>query len=145
MDFLSVLNQKKHLGIQKRHRQTLRCIQMTIGFLPLDSRPCTYDFPVQLAQQAGAQVIVPPAGYISEYKSPSDTSRNLKWLKEIAPKCDCLIISAEQLIHGGLIQSRNARLTTDEQRKVLAELEEIKKQTPKRSHKAGEGKRRRYF
>ena len=28
---------------------------MIIGFLPLDSRPCTYDFPVQLAKQAGAQ------------------------------------------------------------------------------------------
>ena len=103
---------------------------MTIGFLPLDSRPCTYDFPVQLAHQCGAQIILPPAGYISEYKSPSDTSKNLKWLKQIAPECDCLIISAEQLIHGGLIQSRNARLTIHEQRAILAELEAIKKETP---------------
>lgn len=103
---------------------------MTIGFLPLDSRPCTYDFPVQLAHQAGAKVLLPPAGYISEYRSPSDTLRNLTWLKEIAPKCDCLVISAEQLIHGGLIQSRNARLTADEQRSILAGIEEIKKETP---------------
>lgn len=103
---------------------------MIIGFLPLDSRPCTYDFPVQLALNSGAQVILPPEGYISEYKDPSDTERNLKWLKEIAPKCDALVISAEQLIHGGLIQSRNAKLTVDEQRAVLGEIENIKNASP---------------
>ncbi len=103
---------------------------MMIGFLPLDSRPCTYDFPVQLARQAGAEVILPPKGYISEYKQPSDTKKNIQWLKEIAPRCDYLVISAEQLIHGGLIQSRNARLTEDEQRAILIELENIKKESP---------------
>ncbi len=103
---------------------------MKIGFLPLDSRPCTYDFPVQLARQAGAEVILSPEGYISEYRSQADTARNLKWLNEIAPKCDCLVISAEQLIHGGLIQSRNAHLTEDEQRAALGTLEAIKHETP---------------
>ena len=103
---------------------------MKIGFLPLDSRPCTYDFPVQLAHQAGAEVILPPDGYISEYRQPSDTKKNIKWLKEIAPRCDCLVISSEQLIHGGLIQSRNARLTEDEQRAALGALEAIKHDTP---------------
>ncbi len=103
---------------------------MIIGFLPLDSRPCTYDFPVQLALKPGAQVILPPEGYISEYRDPSDTKRNIKWLKEIAPKCDALVISAEQLIHGGLIQSRNAKMTLDEQRAVLGEIENIKNTSP---------------
>ncbi len=103
---------------------------MIIGFLPLDSRPCTYDFPVQLARQAGAQMILPPEGYISKYRESTDTLRNLNWLKEIAPECDALVVSAEQLIHGGLIQSRSARLTTDQQRAVLSELESIKKASP---------------
>lgn len=103
---------------------------MIIGFLPLDSRPCTYDFPVQLACQAGAKVILPPKGNISKYTEPSDASKNLMWLKEIAPKCDCLVISAEQLIHGGLIQSRNAKLTIEKQRTILGEIENIKKASP---------------
>ncbi len=103
---------------------------MIIGFLPIDSRPCTCDFPVQLAHAAGAQVILPPAGNISKYRETPDISRNIRWLKDIAPKCDCLVISAEQLIHGGLIQSRNASLTADEQRAVLIELEAIKKASP---------------
>ena len=100
---------------------------MIIGFLPLDSRPCTFDFPVQLACQAGAKVILPPKGNIAKYTEPSDASKNLTWLKEIAPKCDCLVISAEQLIHGGLIQSRNAKLTIEKQRTILGEIENIKK------------------
>ena len=104
---------------------------MVIGFLPLDSRPCTYDFPVQLARQSGAQVILPPAGHISEYRAQCDVSKNLRWLKEITPGCDALVISAEQLIHGGLIQSRGARLSADEQRAILDELKHIKKQTPR--------------
>ncbi len=103
---------------------------MIIGLLPIDSRPCTCDFPVQLAHAAGAQVILPPAGNISKYRETPDISRNIRWLKDIAPKCDCLVVSAEQLIHGGLIQSRNASLTADEQRAVLIELEAIKKASP---------------
>ena len=104
---------------------------MIIGFLPLDSRPCTYDFPVQLAKQAGAQVILPPKGYILDYKEQSDTARNLQWLKGIAPHCDALVISAEQLLHGGLIQSRKSRMSADDQLAVLLELERIKQTTPR--------------
>ena len=103
---------------------------MIIGFLPLDSRPCTYDFPVQLAKQAGAQVILPPKGFIAEYKDVSDTARNLQWLKEIAPQCDALVISAEQLLHGGLIPSRKARMSADDQLAILQEIERIKKASP---------------
>ncbi|MBQ2433034.1 MAG: DUF4127 family protein, partial [Clostridia bacterium] len=50
---------------------------MIIGFLPLDSRPCTFDFPIQLAHEAGAQVIFPPEGYVSKYRETPDISRNL--------------------------------------------------------------------
>ncbi|MBQ1256031.1 MAG: DUF4127 family protein, partial [Clostridia bacterium] len=103
---------------------------MIIGFLPLDSRPCTCDFPLQLSQQADVKIIVPPEGYISKYRETPDISRNLRWLKEIAPKCDCLVISAEQLIHGGLIQSRSANLSLDGQRAILSGLENIKAASP---------------
>ena len=103
---------------------------MIIGFLPLDSRPCTCDFPIQLAQQADVKIIVPPEGYVSKYRETPDISRNLHWLNTIAPKCDCLVVSAEQLIHGGLIQSRNASLTADQQHAILGGLEAIKKASP---------------
>lgn len=103
---------------------------MIIGFLPLDSRPCTYDFPVQLARQAGAQVVLPPEGFLADYMDVSDTQRNLQWLKETAPQCDALVISVEQLLHGGLIPSRKARMTLDAQLALLQEIWQIKKKSP---------------
>lgn len=104
---------------------------ITIGFLPLDSRPCTYDFPVQLAKQAGAEVLLPPKGYIAEYHDLPDTARNLQWLKTVAPQCDALVISAEQLLHGGLIQSRKARISAEQQLAILQGLEQIKTENPR--------------
>ena len=58
---------------------------MTVGFLPLDTRPCTYDLPVQLARQSGAQVLLPPQGLVAPYKQASDTAALARWLEETAP------------------------------------------------------------
>lgn len=103
---------------------------MVIGFLPLDSRPCTYDFPVQLARQSGARVLLPPKGSISFYDDPVYPEKNRKWLREIAPDCDALVISAEQFLHGGLIASRKTRMSQEEQFAALAEIKTIKKENP---------------
>ena len=71
---------------------------MTVAFLPLDTRPCTYDLPVQLARQSGAQVLLPPQGLVAPYKQASDTAALARWLEETAPGCDALVVSAEQLL-----------------------------------------------
>lgn len=103
---------------------------MIVGFLPLDSRPCTYDIPVQLARQAGAEVLLPPEELMGNYKNGSDVNAIASWLRRTAPKCDALVVSAEQLIHGGLIQSRQMSAGVDEQIRRLNVLREISQEVP---------------
>lgn len=100
---------------------------MVIGFLPLDTRPCTYDMPVQLARQAGAKVLFPPREKMGFYKTGSDFETVAGWLEETAPACDALVISVEQLLYGGLIQSRQAQTELElllERLQILRRLKE---------------------
>ena len=103
---------------------------MIIGFLPLDTRPCTYDLPVQLARQAGATVRLPPQGMMRHYKTGSDTRALSRWLEETAPKCDAFVISVEQLLYGGLIQSRQALVEPDLLMERLQVLRRVREKTP---------------
>lgn len=102
----------------------------TIGFIPLDTRPCTYDFPVQLARQAGAEVMLPPAGLMAHYKTGSDIHALARWIEKAAPQCDAFVISVEQLLHGGLIQSRQAAAGLDRLLERLQTIRLIKDRTP---------------
>lgn len=103
---------------------------MVIGFLPLDTRPCTYDMPVQLARQAGARVLVPAREMMGFYKKGSDTGTVAGWLEETAAGCDALVVSAEQLLYGGLLQSRQAETELQELLERLQTLRRIKEKTP---------------
>lgn len=103
---------------------------MTVAFLPLDTRPCTYDLPVQLARQSGAEVLLPPNGMVAAYKQASDTAALARWLEETAPGCDALVVSAEQLLQGGLIPSRQARVSAARQCETLEVLKRIRRKTP---------------
>ena len=103
---------------------------MIVGFLPLDTRPCTYDMPVQLARQAGAKVLLPPEEWMGTYKNGSDVDAIASWLRRAAPTCDALVVSAEQLLHGGLIQSRQKSAGSDELIRRLNVLREISQGVP---------------
>ncbi|VYU63004.1 Uncharacterised protein [uncultured Clostridium sp.] len=103
---------------------------MKIGFLPLDTRPCTYDMPVQLARQARAEILLPPQGIMAHYKDESDTAALTVWLEQIASECDALVVSVEQLLYGGLIQSRQTLVGLEERMKRLQVLSRIKRKNP---------------
>ena len=103
---------------------------MTIGFLPLDTRPCTYDLPVQLARQSGARVLLPPKGLLACYKNASDTAALARWLEAAAPACDALVVSAEQLLQGGLIPSRQAKVSAERQCETLQVLARVRRKKP---------------
>ena len=80
---------------------------MKLVILPLDSRPCTYDFPVQLAQGGGLEPCVPPLELMDWYRRPSDFRKISAWLEESCPGADALICSMDQLAYGGLLASRS--------------------------------------
>lgn len=84
-----------------------------IAFLPLDNRPVSYLLPKQIADFSGASLILPERKYLGDLKHGSDLNYIEKWLKELS-NIDSLVISLDNFIYGGLVQSRKHNFTLEE-------------------------------
>lgn len=103
---------------------------MKLAILPLDSRPCTYDFPRQLAQNCGVEVAQPPRAIMDFFKTPSRFEDIRAWLLETAPGNDALLLAADQLVYGGLLASRGAGVEEAEGLRRLDTLAALKAACP---------------
>ncbi len=103
---------------------------MKIAVLPLDSRPCTSLFAPQLCKLAGAEVFTPPREILGFFKQPSDQAKIIAWLEGIAPHADVLVVCIEQLLYGGLIQSRTNERGEESCLRILDVLRKIKMRHP---------------
>ena len=83
-------------------------MQMKIGLIPLDDRPPCRLFPVELGAVAGIEVEVPPKALMG------DEEGLIGWVKTARAGWDLLIFSADQIAYGGLVASRELKLSTDE-------------------------------
>lgn len=98
--------------------------------LPLDSRPCTYDFPYQLISCWQGTIVRPPRKMMDHHTTPSQTSIIRKWLFDQTQDADTLVVSIEQLLHGGLIASRKVKKTKNQCMQELEILRQIKTSNP---------------
>jgi hypothetical protein len=104
---------------------------MKTGLLPVDSRPCTYDFPRQLAAAAGRSLLEPPREIMDHFREPSRYETIAGWLAGAAETCDTLVVSVEQLVYGGLIASRQRGPDAETARSRLGILEDLKARHPR--------------
>lgn len=100
----------------------------TIGFLPLDTRPCCMDIPLELASISGVDVLAPKQEELTYFKDEPNTEFAKTWLRDNAPSCDALVVSMEQLVYGGLIQSRNGSKDTAARDHALELLRSLKRE-----------------
>jgi len=105
-------------------------MNMRIGILPLDSRPCTGIFPQTLATFAKVECLAPPPELMDYFLQSADCEGLIKWLIEIAPTCDALVIACEMLAYGGFIAARAHRCDTETSLKRVKALEQIKADNP---------------
>lgn len=103
---------------------------MRVSLLPLDSRPCTYMFPVKLSALSGVEINVPPLEIMDNFKEPSDNSKIKDWVKQQASLCDTFVLSIEQFIYGGLIASRSMNISERECIERLELIRNLKKNYP---------------
>lgn len=103
---------------------------MKIVYLPLDSRPCNYRFPVQLLQMAGAECIVPPLQDMDFFTTPSDFHKIETFLSTQTIDADTLIVSIDQLIYGSLLASRQHTLDAQMAQARLGLLTALKAANP---------------
>lgn len=77
-----------------------------IMLIPLDSRPPCKDFVIDLAKNSQAKVIVPDNKLLDYFTIPGETSLIRQWTLDNCRDVDCIILSIDQLLFGGLIASR---------------------------------------
>ncbi|MGK7911244.1 MAG: DUF4127 family protein [Synechococcus sp.] len=88
---------------------------LKILYVPLDERPCNYDYPQYIARlQPQLQLVVPPLSLLGQKKQAADVDRLWRWLMDSVQGCDCAILSLEMLVYGGLLPSRLHPLSLDE-------------------------------
>lgn len=105
----------------------LRLAQPTqsVLLLPLDSRPVCSTMVQKLGALAGLNVILPPKSYLDNYQTPSDRQKLFQWLQKNQPLYDYSIISADNLLHGGLLAARMNTATPSEEDELLKQLRQL--------------------
>ncbi len=101
----------------------------SILLLPLDSRPVCSTMVQKLGTLAGLNVILPPKACLDNYRTPSDKQKLLQWLQTNQAFYDYSIISADNLLHGGLLA---ARMNTAAPAEEDALLEQLRQLAPKK-------------
>lgn len=102
----------------------------TTLLLPLDSRPVCTIMPQQLGNLAGTKVILPPIGFLDNYRQPADREKLYLWLGNNLADKDNAIISSDLLIHGGLINSRLPLGKAEDQRRFLSAMLQLQARNP---------------
>lgn len=97
----------------------------SILLLPLDSRPVCSTMVQKLGALAGLNVILPPKACLDNYRTPSDRQKLLQWLQTNQAKYDYSIISADNLLHGGLLAARMNTATLAEEDALLKQLQQL--------------------
>ena len=96
-----------------------------IVLVPLDSRPVCIELVQELGEMAGLNVILPPKQLLDNYKKPADKENLILWLSKNIPQQQEAIISADLLLHGGLLHSRNDLTNSTEQKRLLDSIEQL--------------------
>jgi len=103
---------------------------MKITLLPLDSRPCNYLFPVQLAAGSDITVAVPPLDIMDFYGTPSNHEEILAWLRSACFDSDALVLSVDQFVYGGLLASRSMTVPQSTVLDLLEDIKQLKLENP---------------
>lgn len=94
-----------------------------ILYLPLDERPCNWDFPREMFSTGNIEILAIPDSLKGYKKRGSDVKKVNQFVLENAKQAKGLVISLDMLIYGGLIPSR---LHYDTKETLIERLEILK-------------------
>lgn len=95
-----------------------------IVVMPLDERPCNYDFNQMLAKDTDYNVVVPPMDIMGQKKIAGDTDKLLSWLTNESKDAYGMVLALDTLLYGGIVPSR---LHHDSEEVLLERLNQIRK------------------
>jgi len=101
-----------------------------ILLIPLDERPCNYDFPRMLLKGTGYELLIPPREILGKKKQPGDVAAIWDWFAENIAGCSDAVISVDTLLFSGIVPSRLHYEKPDTLISRLERLKEIKSLHP---------------
>ncbi|SDS45990.1 Protein of unknown function [Paenibacillaceae bacterium GAS479] len=101
-----------------------------VVYLPLDERPCNYDFPWLLAQDTDLELVRPPREWMGDKKRPGRIRELADWLEQEAADAEGAIVSIDTLLYGGIVPSRLHRLGEHEAAAPLERLRNMRRNNP---------------
>ncbi|AIQ58771.1 DUF4127 family protein [Paenibacillus borealis] len=104
--------------------------QSKLIFVPLDERPCNYEFPYLLAKETEYLVERPPLTMMGLKKRPGDADQLWSWFEASCAGADGAVVALDTLLYGGIIPSRLHVLKLEELTARLERLREIKQRYP---------------
>ena len=104
---------------------------MKTVYIPLDERPCNYNFAGRIARGSGVEVIKPPRDILGDKKIPADYLKLEEFMMAHAADADNYVISLDMLLYGGILASRLHHLSEEELTERLSVLDRIKEINPK--------------
>jgi hypothetical protein len=78
----------------------------TILYVPFDDRPVSVDYAIDTVKAANVDIIVPPTEYLASRYRSGQPEKLWQWVNDNASQADALVLSADALIYGGLVDSR---------------------------------------
>jgi len=77
-----------------------------IAVLPLDERPCNYQFNRLLVGGMPYEVLSPSLSILGDKKQKGNLEAIKAWLLAVAPQVDGMVIAVDTLVYGGIVPSR---------------------------------------
>ena len=100
-----------------------------IVLLPLDERPCNFDYP-HMMPKTECNLILPPKEIMGKKKQAGDTDKIAAWVLENAKAADVMILSLDTLVYGGIVPSRLHHESAETLMKRLAVIKKLKEINP---------------
>ena len=97
-----------------------------ILFIPHDDRPISYHQTIEVAEQAGCNIIAPPKNLLN----PENIDNLWDWIFENISDANSAVISSDSLFYGGLIPSRKHEISQEVLDNRLTNFEKIHRENP---------------
>lgn len=101
-----------------------------IVFLPLDERPCNYNYPKYIGKISGMNVKSVPGELMGNFKNAADVERIWEWTQMETKDASALIVSMDLFVYGGIVPSRLHHLSEAECRDRICRLKTLKEENP---------------
>ncbi|MEW4371923.1 DUF4127 family protein [Paenibacillus kandeliae] len=102
-----------------------------IVIMPLDERPCNFNFPYRLARSTDYEPLRPPIEWMGQKKQPADTARLWTWTEMETRHASGAVLSLDTLLYGGIVPSRLHEWSSEEIAERLRHLRTLKENNPK--------------